>query len=171
VSGSPKVSTASDGPTDDRLEGQVDAVLSATRALVAIAARSLAPVDEQLTLSQWRVLVVVSEHDSASMHEVARSLGVHASTATRICDRLVTDRLLTRREAANDRRYVSLSLTRKGQKVVDRVMAHRRREIAAALQQMEPSRRLNIATAFEDFAEAAGAPDADLVWLAIAAKG
>ncbi len=44
-------------PNEDHL---VDAVLSASRVLVAIAARSLADVGEEVTLTQYRSLVVLA---------------------------------------------------------------------------------------------------------------
>jgi DNA-binding MarR family transcriptional regulator len=155
---------------DPELADQVDAVLAATRSLVAIAARSLAPVDEIVTLSQWRVLVVVSEAGSATLNQVADGLAVHASTATRICDRLTAAGLLSRREDAHDRRYLSLTLTKKGTRLVDRVTEHRRTELAAVFAAMEPARRKRVAAAFSDFARLAGAPEHDPVWSAVAAR-
>ena len=160
------------GPADAEagvLDAQVDGVLAATRALVAIAAHSLAPVDDVVTLSQWRVLVVVSEARSATLNQVATGLGVHASTATRICDRLTATSLLSRREDPTDRRYVSLTLTRKGQRLVDRVMSHRRAAVASVLEDMDPLGRERVAAAFADFARLAGAPEADPVWGAMEA--
>ncbi len=162
------------GPADagaEMLDTQVDGVLAATRSLVAIAAQSLAPVDDVVTLSQWRVLVVVSEAQSATLNQVAAGLGVHASTATRICDRLTSTGLLSRREDPTDRRYVSLTLTRKGQRLVDRVMSHRRAAIASVLEGMDPRGRERAAEAFGHFARLAGAPAADPVWGAMEARG
>ena len=44
-------------PADDSL---TDALLTASRALVAVAARSLAAVDDDVTLPQYRALVVLA---------------------------------------------------------------------------------------------------------------
>ncbi len=49
----------SSGP-DDGLEGVVDGVLRASRALVAVAARSIASVDDTVTLPQFRTLVALA---------------------------------------------------------------------------------------------------------------
>ncbi|MFC7655431.1 hypothetical protein ACFQV8_01700 [Pseudonocardia benzenivorans] len=38
----------------------VDAVMTASRVLVAVAARSLAAVDEDVTIAQYRALVVLA---------------------------------------------------------------------------------------------------------------
>ena len=153
-------------PPDD-----VDAVLASSRALVAIAARSLAPVDHVVSLQQWRVLSVVAESGSASLNRVADGLHVHASTATRICDKLTAAGLISRREDPHDRRYLALTLTRKGQRLVDRVAERRRAEVESVLAGMEPATRRRVARAFADFAAAAGAPPSDLVWSALAEGG
>ncbi len=51
----PKAGPVSDRPSTE----QVDAVLRASRALVGIAATSLAAVEDVVTVPQWRVLVLV----------------------------------------------------------------------------------------------------------------
>jgi DNA-binding MarR family transcriptional regulator len=134
----------------------VDAVLAASRALVAVASRSLAPTEDVVSLSQWRALVVVADAPGVSLNQLAEGLGVHASTATRVCDRLIAAGLLVREPHSQDRRYLALSLTRKGQRLFDKVMAARAREISSILDQLSPISRRRIATAFREFAEAAG---------------
>ncbi len=139
------------GTSDD-----VDAVMAASRALVAVASRSLAPAEDVVSLSQWRALVVVADGPGISLNQLAEGLGVHASTATRVCDRLIAAGLLIREPHAQDRRYLALSLTRKGQRLFDKVMVARAREISGILDQLAPVSRRRVATAFRDFAEAAG---------------
>jgi DNA-binding MarR family transcriptional regulator len=56
---------------------------------------------------------------------------VHPSTITRLCDRLVTKRLV-HRGAATNRREVSIRLTPKGRRLVDTVTERRRAEIATS---------------------------------------
>ena len=74
----------------------VDAVLGASRALVAVAARSLANVGEDVTLAQYRVLVVLASRGPQRLADLATALAVDRSTATRMCDRLVRKRLIGR---------------------------------------------------------------------------
>ena len=45
-------------PTETHRDSVVDAVLSASRVLVAVAARSLGDAAEEVTLTQYRTLVV-----------------------------------------------------------------------------------------------------------------
>ena len=130
--------------------------MAASRALVAVASRSLAPAEDVVSLSQWRALVVIAEEPGISLNQLADGLGVHASTATRVCDRLIAAELLIREPHPRDRRFLALSLTRKGQRLHDKVMAARAREISAILDRLAPAGRRRVAAAFSDFAEAAG---------------
>ena len=70
-------------------EAVVDAVLSASRVLVAIAARSLADAGEEVTLTQYRSLVVLASRGPQSMAALAEAVAVTPATASRMCDRLV----------------------------------------------------------------------------------
>ncbi|HYV60725.1 MAG TPA: MarR family transcriptional regulator, partial [Acidimicrobiia bacterium] len=74
------------GRSADRTDEVTDAVLDASRALVAVAARSLAGVADDVTLPQYRALVVLATEGAQSLGELAAALGVHTSTATRMCD-------------------------------------------------------------------------------------
>ncbi len=144
--------------------GDVEAVMLASRALVAVAAKSLAPVEDVVTAPQWRLLVVVSCQGTATLNEVAQALGVHPSTATRVCDQLVAAGLLLRQEDSQDRRYVALSLTRKGQRLVDKVTAARSADIEKILNRLEGPSRKRLVTALREFATAAGEIEVDRLW-------
>ena len=74
----------------------VDAVLTASRVLVAVAARSLADVAEEVTLTQYRTLVVLASRGPQSLAALADAVAVTPSTATRMCDRLVRKGLVAR---------------------------------------------------------------------------
>lgn len=147
----------------DVADADVDAVMAAARAFVAVTAKSLALVEEVVSLPQWRVLVVISDGERLSLNEVAKEVGVHPSTATRFCDRLIAEGLLLRQQDPADRRYVVLSLTRKGQRLVEKVTEARRSDIRNALRNVEPPRRRRIAKALEEFAGAVGHMNSDLL--------
>src|SRR4029077_10764902 len=70
-------------------EQVADAVLRASRVLVSVAARSLAGVDHDVPLPQYRALVVLASRGPQRPTELAEALAVHPSTVTRLCDRLV----------------------------------------------------------------------------------
>ena len=64
-------------------------MLSASRVLVAIAARSLADAGDEVTLTQYRSLVVLASRGPQTMATLAEAVAVTAPTASRLCDRLV----------------------------------------------------------------------------------
>lgn len=78
----------------------VDAVIGASRALLAVAARSLAGVAEDVTLPQYRTLVVLVSRGPQRVADLADALGVLPSTATRMLDRLVAKDLVRRARRA-----------------------------------------------------------------------
>jgi DNA-binding MarR family transcriptional regulator len=136
----------------------VTAVLTASRVLVAVSARSLAEVEDKLTLAQFRVLVVLENRRRINLNGLADALGVTASTALRTVDRLVASRLAERRENPNNRREVLLSVTATGAKLVEDVTARRSGEIAEILARMSARKRTDLVAAFRSFAEAADEP-------------
>jgi DNA-binding MarR family transcriptional regulator len=131
-----------------------DAVFQASRAMVAIAARSLARVDDDVTLVQFRALVVLSDAREANLAQLADALGITASTATRLCDRLVDHGLIRREPLPDDRRRIRLSLTEAGRRVVDRVSRDRRRDLRRILAHMPARDRDRLVPALEAFTRA-----------------
>ena len=142
--------------TDDQGRQQIDAVMRASRVLVSVVARSLAEVEDIVTLPQFRVLVMIASDGPQNLGSVAAALGVHPSNATRLCERLVVAGLLDRADDPQDRRFLRLVLTDEGHRLVERVMQHRRTAIEQVMAQMSPSRRRTVAAALEAFATAAG---------------
>jgi DNA-binding MarR family transcriptional regulator len=134
----------------------VDAVLGASRALVAVAARSLAGVGEDVTLAQYRALVVLASRGPQRLADLATALSVDRSTATRMCDRLVRKRLVVRRRGIDDRRVVRISLTEPGAELVSEVTQRRRAEIRRIVRRMPPASRELVVDALQAFAAAAG---------------
>jgi DNA-binding MarR family transcriptional regulator len=152
------VNTVRDPEADISSSEQIDAVLRASRALVGIAAASISDVEDQITVPQLRVLVMVDTRGPLNLAAVAAGLQVNPSNASRTCDRLIKAGFLDRRDLPEDRRNITLSLTDAGRKLVDRVTKHRRAAIARVLRDMSPDDRDQLATALERFADAAGEP-------------
>jgi DNA-binding MarR family transcriptional regulator len=146
-------SVQSDGK--NRATGARETVLAATRALVGIAARSLHDVGNEVSLAQYRVLVLLDGRGPLAMGELAVYLDVHPSTITRVCDVLVDKQLIGRRAAAGSRRGVHAELTARGQRLVDQVMDHRRQLIDDALAHLSVEQQRRLACSLTQFAEAA----------------
>jgi DNA-binding MarR family transcriptional regulator len=134
----------------------VDAVLTASRTLIAVATRSLGAVAEETTIAQYRALVVLASQGPQRMVDLAGALEVAPSTAGRMCDRLVRKGLIRRHRARADRRAVLVSITPAGRDVVDQATTRRRELISAILSRLPAARQHAIADALYVFAEAAG---------------
>jgi DNA-binding MarR family transcriptional regulator len=134
----------------------VDAVLTASRSLIAVATRSLGAAAEETTIAQYRALVVLASRGPQRMAGLAAALGVAPSTAGRMCDRLVRKGLIRRHRARADRRSVLVSVTAAGRLVVDQATARRRALIADILAQLPADTQRAVAEALSAFADAAG---------------
>ncbi|MCM2578435.1 MarR family winged helix-turn-helix transcriptional regulator [Streptomyces meridianus] len=137
------------------------AVLTASRLLVAVSARSLAAVQDAVTLHQFRLLVVLSAQGPVKLVKVAEHLGVNPSTAMRMVDRLVSTGFVERRPNPDDRRETLLGLTPDGRRIVDETTSRRRDEIARIVARMAPDRRAALVDALAAFAAAGGEPAVD----------
>jgi DNA-binding MarR family transcriptional regulator len=134
----------------------VDSVLSASRVLVAVAARSLGDVAEEVTLTQYRTLVVLASRGPQSLADLAEAVDVTPPTATRMCDRLVRKGLIVRRQDRGDRRLIRLTLAKKGQELVDAVTERRRAEIADLLEAIPLEQQAALIDSLQRLTAAAG---------------
>jgi DNA-binding MarR family transcriptional regulator len=137
-----------------------DAVLTASRLLVAVSARSIAAVDESITLPQFRLLVVLSTHGPLKLATLAEYLAVNPSTATRMIDRLIATNLASRQVSPTSRREVVIELTDTGANVVTQVTQQRRTQIAQIVARMPDKHRRELVNALEAFTDAGGEPSA-----------
>lgn len=160
--------TAADAhPADVDVDEMVSAVLVASRLLVAVSARSLASVEDTLTLPQFRMLVVLDSRGELSLSRLAEHLAVNPSTALRMAERLITIGMLTRGEHPPDRREVRFFLTHAGRRTVADVTARRRAEIARIVAAVPPAQRVNVVHALRTFSNAGGEPpmsDVEPAW-------
>jgi DNA-binding MarR family transcriptional regulator len=136
------------------------AVLTASRVLVGVSARSLAATEDTVTLPQFRLLVALSMHGDANLSTVAELLGVNPSTAMRMIDRLTTAGLTERRANPANRRESLVELTEDGRRIVDEVTTRRGEEIATIVSRMDPAQGKALVEALTAFAAAAGEPAA-----------
>jgi DNA-binding MarR family transcriptional regulator len=137
-------------------DADADAVLTASRSLIAVATRSLGAAAEETTIAQYRALVVLASRGPQRMVDLAAVLGVAPSTAGRMCDRLVRKGLIRRHRARIDRRAVLVSVTPAGRQVVDQATARRRALIEDILRRLPAARQHAVAGALAEFADAAG---------------
>jgi DNA-binding MarR family transcriptional regulator len=151
-----------DGAMDD-VDVVTRSVLTASRLLVAVSARSLAAVEERVTLPQFRMLVVLSTRGATKLVTLADLLQVAPSTAMRMVDRLIAAGLADRQANPGNRRETLLQLTDEGRRTVADVTARRRAEIAGIVEKLTPTQRLALIEALAAFNEAGGEPLAPAV--------
>jgi len=149
------------GSGDNHVDAITDAMLTASRLLVAVSARSIAAVDESISIPQFRLLVVLSSRGQQKVTELAVALGVNPSTATRTLDRLIEAGLVDRQTNPRSRREMLISLTQEGQRLVGEVTRRRREEIAAIVERMPQTHQRGIVRALNAFSQAGGEPPAD----------
>lgn len=136
----------------------VSALLTASRVLMGISARSLADVEETVTVPQFRMLVVLESRGQTNLSALADMLDVNASAALRMVQRLVAAGLVLSSGNPANRREVNIRLTRAGSQLVARVTRRRRIALTKIVSEMLPSERAQFLSALNAFAEAAGEP-------------
>src|SRR4051812_4182090 len=132
--------------------------------MVALAAHNLATLGADVTLPQYRALVLLAAGGPQRGAALARHLGVAPSTLTRMCDRLVRKSLIHRFHRHGDRRSIWLGLTPQGRDLVGMVMRARRHEIAAIVGSAGLTATARDLTLLHAFVRAAGELPDDEWW-------
>lgn len=117
-----------------------------------------------ITLAQYRMLVLLAEGGARGPAAIANILGVEPSTITRMCDRLVRDRLVVRRSQPSDRRTVNVALTPLGRRTVAAIQRRRREAFGRLLEAIPRARRSSVVAALQELA-AADAETTQPSWL------
>ena len=140
-------------------DAALDALVLASRAVVGIAARSI-PEWADVSLVQFRALVLLERDGELKAGALAEQLNVSPSTVTGLCDRLTARNLVERALGADNRREVMVRLSPSGKALVDSCIAARRVEIARILAKIPAGQLEGMIAALTAFAEAAGeSPD------------
>ena len=81
----------------------------------------LVETEDNLTMSQLRVLLLLRLNNKMKMTSIASCLKIHVSTATGLVDRMIAKKLIQREMNEDDRRVILCSLSEKGQKITDSI--------------------------------------------------
>lgn len=154
--------TESAAAQEDSIDVITDALLTASRLLVAISARSIAQVDETITTAQFRTLVILSVKGPMNLATLAGLLDVQPSATGRMVDRLVGAGLIDRQTHPASRRELLAALTTRGRQVVRQVTTARRAEIARIVEAMPPAERRGLVGALAAFTAAGGESAVDV---------
>jgi DNA-binding MarR family transcriptional regulator len=93
-------------------------------------------LETEVTMPQFKTLMVLYGMDQATMGDLAESLGTGVSTVTGIVDRLVEHGLVQRVEDPRDRRVVVGRPTEAGVALVDRLLGAAREQMSRILEHL-----------------------------------
>ncbi|MEO8334371.1 MAG: MarR family transcriptional regulator [bacterium] len=94
-----------------------------------------------LTLTQMRSLGFLLERPGASLSELAEDLGLQRPTASKVVEELVQQRWVVRKVVPDNRRKLTLNVTAKGRKVVEKAAEPAMSRMAELLAQLTPKER------------------------------
>lgn len=137
----------------------IEELLGASRGLLGLVARSLAPALEDVTVPQFRLIVIVATLGPTRSRDLAARLAVTTSTLTRNVDRLVAGGWVERRTNATSRREVLVEATDRGLRLVDEVSQRRRAELVDVLERVPAERRAEVVAAAAVLRQVMDEPD------------
>ena len=120
-----------------------------------------------LSVAQCYSLDAIGTQGQLTLNELAESLYITPSTASRTVEELVRKGLAERRQDLADRRAVCLTLTQQGQALFEALRQHLLQRQRAILQQLDPSSRRDVLTALQKLSQAIKDPACcavPLVW-------
>ncbi len=101
-----------------------------------------------LSVTQFRTLIYLQRHPGTSLSDVADFLGLTMPSTSKLVDRLVVDKAVSRR-IAQDRRRISLSLTERGQTALELARLEARDKLADSLKALSPEDLATVTSALE----------------------
>ena len=142
---------------DDIASGDdVEALELMTRAVVGLTMRSMEVLGREVSLPQFRLLLVLSGLGRVPSSRLAAEMGIGASSVTRLADKLASAGLLTRGTDPRSRSVVTVEATPAGAELVARVVARRQELLAEVLGGMTPHERAEASRVARRFAGLAG---------------
>ncbi len=134
----------------------IEAVLAASRGLVAMVARSVESTAPEVTVPQLRVVAILATNGPETLTALAADLSSSPPSTSRLCDRLEQKGLIVRKPGANSRREISVELTDAGAELYHQVVEARRREVGAMLAGLSATERRQILDAIQALAALTG---------------
>jgi DNA-binding MarR family transcriptional regulator len=145
-----------DGRSGAGAGSEVAALELMTRALVGITLQSLQTLGDEVSLPQFRLLLVAAGLGRAPSSAVAAKAMMTASSVTRLADKLEAAGLLERGTDPRSRSIVTVEVTRAGLDLVSRVVERRHELLADILAGMTPEDREAAARIARQFTDLAG---------------
>jgi DNA-binding MarR family transcriptional regulator len=138
---------------DADISRSMDAVRAVVRAL-RINTRAI-ELEIGISLAQLFVLQQVADRPAASLNDLAERTATHQSSVSVVVRRLVDRGLVTRRADMADKRRVQIALTADGEKLLDGAPETIQVRMMAALTQLDPAERKQLAQLLTKWLDAA----------------
>lgn len=139
--------------TDLMTERAIDAFFRASALLDSLRLRMWD--EEQLTVTQLRLLSLLEQEEGVGNAELAEKLLVTRPSVSALLDRLERGGFLRREIAPDDRRGIRIWLEPRGRQAVMHLRGEAREFVSHLLEELEDDERLNFAEAVERFVESA----------------
>jgi DNA-binding MarR family transcriptional regulator len=78
-------------------------------------------LDSGVTAAEWVVLREMYDEEEMAPSVLAEKIGMTRGAASKLIDRLLAKRLVTRRDRTDDRRYQDIALTAEGRRLVPKL--------------------------------------------------
>jgi len=102
-----------------------------------------------LSVPQFRTLVFLRRNEGASLSEVANNVGLTLSSASKTIDALVTRKLVIRTALPDDRRYISLKLSKLGRATLMQARRGAEASLAEKIAALSPAQQAIISEAMQ----------------------
>ncbi|MFD1714385.1 MarR family winged helix-turn-helix transcriptional regulator [Amnibacterium flavum] len=135
-------------------EDPVESTLRASRALLGVVARSSIDALTRVSVSELRLLVLLTSRGPSSPSELAARMGEGPASVDPLLSSLAS-RAFVAFVSGADPASPSLQITSRGREIVDEVTERRRSELATILARLSHVQRRELGEALSAFADAA----------------
>jgi DNA-binding MarR family transcriptional regulator len=138
-----------------RADASIHSLLDDSRSLFAVAAQSLRYTSADLSLVEYRVVVILATRGPQTLGSLTAFL---ETSAAPICSRLVVRGLVIHAPSATTPQHVLVTLSTAGRALICDVTRRRRRAIHEQLRELPASSLTSLTNAFRAFAAACDEP-------------
>lgn len=120
--------------SSDTLAREILDVIPSVMRMIRSEMRSQHPAD--LAVPQFRALMFINRYPGGSLQSVAHHLGLTAPTVSKMVDGLVEDHIVQREPSPKDRRQITLTLTERGQGILEQAHQATQARLSEVLAQL-----------------------------------
>ena len=93
----------------------------------------------EVTVAEWVVMREMFGDEEISPGVLAERIGMTRGGVSKLVDRLVSKKLITRRERSDDRRFQSIALTAAGRRLIPRLASWPTRMMRSSFMRFQPA--------------------------------